>query len=522
MSFFQDHLLTCLTFAPSLGALVIALLRREQVATIRVVALASSLASLALVLVALARFDQDSGALQLVEKHAWIPTLRSEYFLGVDGIGLMLVLLTGIVVPLALLASWEVRENVKAYFFLLLVLQTAMYGVFTALSFFHWFLFWELSLIPAFFLVKLWGGVRANAAAMKFFLYTLVGSVALLLGFQALFQATGTFDFVELAALGRAGSVPSQLAVLAADAGLGWSLSTCSIVIGGGIALAFFVKAPLWPFHTWLPDAYVQAPAPVTMLMTAVLSKMGIYGLLRIVLPIFPELSVAASEGLLFLAVMTVVGGAFAALAQTDLKRMAAYSSINHVGYCLVGVFAAVSAGNTALAGERAFALDGVALQMFNHGISGAALFFLIGALELRTGARGIDDFGGLRRVVPWFSLAFGIVLFGSLGLPGLSGFVGELLIFKGALALHRPLAIGAMVGIVITAVFLLRVMQRVWWGPVNERWAKLADLSARERVIALVFVGLIVGVGILPGPLTALVDASVAVLVETIQQAHP
>lgn len=512
----DHHLLTWLTFAPGIGAAVVVLLPRAQAGLVRGLALLSSLVTFALALEVVSRFDSANPALQLVQKAAWIPMMGVDYFIGVDGLSVLMVLLSAVVAPLAILASWSVTDNARTYFFLLLLLQTGMFGVFTALNFFHWFLFWEASLIPAFFLIKMWGGERAHRAAIKFFLYTLVGSVPMLLAFAAIFLGTGTLDFLKLADLGRKGELSVALMNVVSSAGLEWTSTACGALAFGAVLLGFAVKAPLWPFHTWLPDAYAEAPAPTTMLMTGVLSKMGVYGLLRILLPMFPAEFVSYAQPLLYLALITVVAGAFSALAQKDLKRMIAYSSVNHVGYCLLGIFVAgtMISGSAVMTDQRVAAINGAILQMFNHGITASAMFFLIGALEERTKLRRLDDFGGLRQPAPVFCGVFGIVLFSSLGLPGLNGFVSEFLVFKGALALHTPVAVIGMVGILVTAVFLLTIMQRVWWNPLNQRWSKLPDLSPRELAASIAFLAPIFWVGLYPAPFVRASDAAVGQLV--------
>ncbi len=527
MSLLDANLLTILTFVPAIGAVLALLLRGRGPGVVRTVALASSFVTLALALRAVVCFDTSRHDLQLVARFEWIPTIHADYFVGVDGLGILLIVLAALVVPLAIIASWSVVENVGAYFFFLLMLQTGALGVFTAQSFFHWFLFWELVLVPAFFLVKMWGGPGADRAALKFFLYTLVGSVAMLLAFQAMYLAVGTLDFVELKRLGESGELATRLAGLAQTAGLGWSASTCGMIAFGSIVFACAVKTPMWPFHTWQADVYAEAPTATTMLLTALMSKMGIYALLRIALPLFPQQAVAASTVLLVLAVITVVAGALAAYAQTDLKRMMAYSSMNHVGYCLVAVFAAAApvAGAVATAAgatldDRAASLDGAVLQMFNHGVTAAALFFLLGALERRTGRRGIDDFGGLRARAPVFCLLFGISLFSSLGLPALNGFVGELLILRGAIATAPVFAAVSTLGLVITAVFLLRIMQRVWSGPLDPRCAQLPDLTLVERTAAGAFVILMFVGGLYPAPFVRAGNETMRTLATTLAAA--
>jgi NADH-quinone oxidoreductase subunit M len=477
----------------------------------RRLALSFAFLSWVLVVVVWRHFDATSGDLQFAEQHAWIPSLGVDYHLGADGLSLLMLLLTGIVTPMAMLASWKIAERVPIYFALMLLLQAGLFGTFTALNFFHWFLFWELSLIPAFFLIKLWGGPLRTEAATQFFVYTMVGSVALLLGFLALFLATGKFDFTDLAELGRNGTLASALSVK-----LGWfSLSErqLALIVFGGVFLGFAVKVPVIPFHTWLPSAYAEAPTGTTMLLTGVMSKMGVYGFLRVLLPIFPEQMRWVMTGLLWLAVITIVYGAGAAFAQRDLKRMLAYSSINHLGYCLLGIFAVARFSENApgLANEKAAALNGVFLQMFNHGLTAATLFWFVGLIEQRSGGlRGLDDFGGLRKVAPVFCGLMGIALFSSLGLPGLNGFVGEFLIFKGVFPLSTWSAAVAVIGLLITAVFILTLLQRVFSGPLNSRWIKFPDLSLSECLIIFPAILLMFAFGIYPQLLIGKINSTV------------
>ena len=355
-----------------------------------------------------------------------------------DGLGLLMVMLTAIVTPLAILVSWSMNDRAHVYNALILWLQAGLFGTFTALNFFHWFMFWELGLIPAFFLVKLWGGPNRSPAATQFFIYTMVGSVALLLSFLAIWLATktATGPVVLISSSWPAWRNSGELAAKF-QAAFGWK--NIGLIIFFGAFLGFAVKVPVVPFHTWLPAAYSEAPSAVTMLLTGVMSKMGVYGFLRILLPIFPEQIRQVLTPLLWLAVATIVLSACAAFAQRDLKRMLAYSSVNHLGYCLLAMFAAVGAatGVNQPAIQKAAALDGVLLQMFNHGLTASALFLFVALLEKRSGGlRGLDDFGGLRKVVPVFTGLMGIALFSSLGLPGLNGFVGEFLVFKGVFPL--------------------------------------------------------------------------------------
>ncbi len=511
--------LTLLTFLPLVGGGIVIGLGAEQKKLARGLALGCSFAALGLALVLWSRFNSASGDLQFEEQHAWIPTLAVQYHVGVDGLGLLMVLLSALVVPMALLASWQIQERVPVYFALVLFLQAGLFGTFTALNFFHWFIFWELSLIPAFFLIKLWGGPLRTAAATQFLIYTMVGSVALLLAFLAIYQATNKFDFTELSELGRNATLKSALSV-----NLGWyDLNTkpLALVIFAGAFLGFAVKVPLIPFHTWLPSAYAEAPTGTTMLLTGVMSKMGVYGFLRILLPIFPEQMRWVLKPLLLLAVITIVFSASAAFAQRDLKRVLAYSSINHLGYCLLGIFAVLRFTGTdaGAATEKAAALNGVFLQMFNHGLTAATLFWFVGFLEERgRGVRGVDDFGGLRKVAPVFCGLMGIAFFASLGLPGLNGFVSEFLIFKGAFPLATWATALAVLGLLITAVFILTVVQRVFHGPLNEKWSGLPDLTLREQAAVLPAVALMFVLGVYPQAVLGVINSTVVQMVEQLK----
>jgi len=338
----------------------------------------------------------------------------------------------------------------------------------------------------------------------------------MLLAFLALFFSTGKFDFSELAELGRNGTLASALSV-----NLGWydlTVRQLALLVFAGVFLGFAVKVPLIPFHTWLPSAYAEAPTGTSMLLTGVMSKMGVYGFLRILLPIFPEQMRWMLTLLLWLAVITIIFSASAAFAQKDLKRVLAYSSINHLGYCLLGIFAVTRfTGNEAgLAAEKAAALNGVFLQMFNHGLTASTLFWFVGFLEQRGGGmRGLNDFGGLRKIAPVFCGLMGIALFASLGLPGLNGFIGEFLIFKGAFPLATWATAISVIGLLVTAIFMLTVLQRIFNGPLNEKWSKLPDLTLAERVLVLPAIGLMFVLGIYPQLVLGVINSTVVQMVE-------
>lgn len=494
----QPILLSAIVFTPWLGAALLAFLRGASGSTSRSLALIFSLSTLAISLGILSGFDPSRTTPQFVEHYPWITALNVHYHLGLDGLSLVLVLLTGIITPVALVASWRDERSPRLFGALFLALQGAALGVFLALDFFHWFVFWELSLVPAFFLIKLWGGPGAARAAYQFVVYTIGGSAFMLLGFAAIFSATGKLDFISLAQEAADGTLARQLAA----SGGGWPYA-----VFVGVFLGLAVKVPLWPFHTWLPPAYSEAPTGTSMFLTGVMSKMGVYGFLRILWPIFPAQLHACAGPLLVLALGGVVLGAFAALRQTDLKRMIAYSSVNHLSYCLLALFA-VAAGSAAASPAAAnAALSGALLQMFNHGLSAAALFFCVGVLEQRSGRRGLDDFGGVRTAAPLFAGLTGFALFSSLGLPGLNGFVGEFLVFRGVFGLVPWAAAVATLGLLATALFLLTAWQRVFHGPrAGAAAGAFPDLTRAEFLTLLPLVVLMLLLGVLPHLLTDLI----------------
>jgi len=442
----------------------------------------------------------------------WLPDAGMELRFTIDGLSWLFLMLTGIVLSASaalMLISGTAERGMTA---LMLVLQSALIGVFTARHFIPWFLCWEMTLLPAYFLIRLWGGTGAKTAARRFMLMTLGGSALLLVGFLAIQVSVGTMDFQILATRAHDGLLADNLQRSFAFTGAsGHSVLTI-------IALMFFVglavKLPVVPFHAWLPNAYVEAPTPVTMLLTGLLSKMAVFSMLRIFLPVFSEVLPALAPLLIWLAVLTILLGAVAAMAQTDLKRMLAYSSVNHLGYCALAL-AAVAHGT----GDRATvtaAVSGTVLQAFNHGIIATALFFGLGLLEQRgKGSRGLNDFGGLRTRMPVFTGAFGLAVFASLGLPGLSGFVGEFLMFRGAFAVTPGATALAVPGLLFTAVFLLRMLRLVFWGPLCERATRWRDLNQLERCVFALLILLIVLPGLSPGVLLNFANPDIVKLVD-------
>ncbi|MDR1498007.1 MAG: NADH-quinone oxidoreductase subunit M [Puniceicoccales bacterium] len=479
---------------PVLGALFLAASPSLSEVRSRITGLAFSLTTLVLTLVALVWGMADNGVRFVFSGGA--PTVFGAAFsLELSGKAMLFTLLTGIIAPMCLLASWQIG---RARFFNLLFLlaQGAALGVFLAQNFFLWFLCWELSLFPAFFLIKIWGGANAGRAAYQFVIYTIGGSAFMLLAFAAVYATAKTLDFATLREMGSIGALEASLARQHGG--------TASTLVFLGVLLGLAVKVPMFPFHTWLPDTYAAAPTGVSMFLTAIMSKMGLYGFAVLLAPLFPVGLASATPWLIWLALAGIVLGAFAAARQVDIKRMIAYSSVNHLGYCLLALFA-VAGASTADVGSAAAARSGFWLQMFNHGLSAAALFFCAGVIERRSGVRGIGDFGGVRKVAPVFAALCGVALFSSLGLPGLNGFVGEFLIFRGVFGFVPWAAAAAAIGLLVTAIFLLTFWQKVFHGPANVRTETISDLT-RIEVIALAPVALLMVLfGILPSLLTGI-----------------
>ena len=494
-------LISLVTFTPLVGA-VFLLLKGDKTSGNQATRLGLGFAGLTFLLCFYLgiTFDSTASGLQATERFEWIPTLNLSYSVGIDGLSLLMLGLTALLVPVSLLATPADLPRRHAFVALILLLETGLIGTFTATNFFHWFLYWEICLIPAFFLIRLWGGPKRSEAAVQFFIYTFVGSAGLLLSFLALFAASGTFEFALLAEQARSGMLANNIA-----SNLGWAdipIKGIGLILFCLAFLGVAVKVPLYPFHTWLPSTYAEAPTSVTILLTGLMSKMGVYALLRLIVPIFGVQMQMLATPLLMLAAITIVFSAFAAYRQTDLKRIFAYSSINHLGYCFLGVFAVTSGGDVDAVwrSDASAAFNGVILQMFNHGVIAGLIFYLIARLEIRTqGKRHINDFGGLRTVMPLYSTAFGIALFASLGLPGLSAFIGEFLIFKGAFGLVKWAPTVSTLGLLLTAVFVLGVIQRLLTGPLNKTWKDLKDLGPHEKWVVIPSLLIILIAGISP-----------------------
>ena len=480
-------LITALIIIPVAGAIVLYIGHAKNP---RFIALVFNAISLFYALMLWQKFDVTAPGLQEIERHTWIPSIGAEYLVGVDGLSLILGLLTSVVFPFAFCAQKLERGACG----LMLVMQAALYGTFTAQNFVLWFLFYEMSLIPAFLLIKIYGGENRDYAAVKFFLYTFLGSVFMLLAFLGIYFAKGTFDFAKLAELGKAGLFTGNVR---------W-------FVFAGIFLGLAVKVPVFPFHTWLPDAYQTAPTGVSMVLTGTLSKMGVYGFIRLLVPLFPNEIKAAAPWILSLVVCSIVFAPLAAWAQRDLKRMVAYLSINHLGYCLLGLFAITATSGSAVIDKHA-ALSGIFLQIFNHGVTAAALFYFVGLLEQRRGARGIDDFGGLMQRTPLLCGWMSVAMFSSLGLPGLNGFIGEFLIFKGSFAAAAGFTSLAVIGLLFTAVTFMRAMQSLFSGPLAESCAGFSDLLLNEKIVIVPVTLLMFAIGLNPQFIFNIFNATVA-----------
>lgn len=460
-------------FLPLVGALALTMIPKGRDDVIRWSALGITLACFALSLLVLKDFDAAAPGFQLGSDLEWIERWGISYITGIDGVSLWMVMLTTFLMPLGVLASWSITARVKPYFVFLLILETGMLGVFCALDMFLFYLFWEVTLIPMYFLIGIWGYGRRIFAAMKFFIFTLAGSLLMLVAILFLYSAAGdpTFDYRELL-------------------GTPLALDTQRLLFLGFFA-SFAVKVPLVPLHTWLPDAHTEAPTAGSVMLAAVLLKMGAYGLIRFAIPLFPDAARELTPLVIALAIVGIVYGAAVAMMQKDLKRLIAYSSVAHLGFVVLGLFVGTASG-----------MSGGILQMVSHGLSTGALFMLVGALYERRHTRAIADFGGLARSVPVFSGVFLLVALSSLGLPGLNGFVGEFLILFGTFVSYRWWVVPAAFGIVLAAIYLLWAYQRVFHGPITSDANKnLPDLQVREVAMLAPVVALIVAIGVYPGP---------------------
>ncbi|MFA5138951.1 MAG: NADH-quinone oxidoreductase subunit M [Elusimicrobiota bacterium] len=470
-------ILSAIILLPLLGAAIILCVPKDKPRVVQGIAVAALVLDLLLALWALASFDpgtlqMDALSFSFVEKLPWIPSLDIHYHVGADGLSFPLILLTALLSLVAGVYSLNITVRVKEFFFWYLLLETGLLGVFAALDFFLFYLFWELTLVPMYFLIGVWGGPKKEFAAIKFFLFTLFGSVFMLLGILALYfnSTPHTFDMVQL---------------MAAHAGFSREFQ---ILVFLAFYLGLAVKVPAFPFHTWLPLAHVEAPTGVSVLLAGVLLKMGAYGLLRISYSMLPAGFQWFLPVLVIIAFINILYGALCAMDQTDMKKMVAYSSINHMGYCMLGMAAVSSIG-----------FSGAVLQMITHGLITGALFLLVGVVYDRAHTREIGAFGGLGSVVPVYAGIMSLTCFASLGLPGLAGFVSEFLCFLGAFPAWKWVTILSVSGILVTAAFFLRMIEKVFLGPLDSKWEGLPDMNARELLAVLPLTALTVAIGVWP-----------------------
>ncbi|MBI4778814.1 NADH-quinone oxidoreductase subunit M [Candidatus Desantisbacteria bacterium] len=486
-------ILSWMIFIPLIGGMFILCTPKEMEKTVKGLALVFSFIPLVLAGMVYVNFNPKIADLQFVEKILWIPVFNIHYHVGLDGLSISIFLLTALLTFLSVLISCSITKRVKEYFILFLILETGMLGVFVAMDLFLFYIFWEAVLLPMYFLIGVWGGPRRKYAAIKFVLYTVIGSLIMLIGILCVYFTSSphTMDILEL----------SKTCSFARDF---QNLMFFLFFIG------FAVKVPIWPFHTWLPDAHVEAPTAASVILAGILLKMGIYGFLRVSFPIFPDAAIYFAYPFAVLGVINIIYGACTAMAQNDLKKMIAYSSISHMGFCLIAMGALTVTG-----------INGAVVQMFTHGAVTGSLFMLVGVIYDRAHTRNIDEFSGLWNRMPIYTGMMTVAVLASLGLPGLAGFIGEFVCLMGTFVSTFPgfklLAILSTSGVVITAVYLLWMMERVFWRELNPRWEQLTDINKRELLAIVPLLIVIILIGICPKLLVDLMNVSTTQVVQGI-----
>jgi NADH-quinone oxidoreductase subunit M len=471
-------MLTAVVFLPLAGAITIIALLGDNPRGVKWFAAGIGIAEFVLSIIVFAQYDHAAGGFQLADRYVdWVPLMDIQYHLAIDGLSAPFILLTGILGLAAIYSSWSVATRHKEYFAWLLVLQTAVMGVFAAQDFILFFIFWELELIPMFFLISIWGSGRKEYSAMKFLLFTFTGSAFMLVGLLTVFFSVNTFDMTQLVGMDLNDLLlPSQL-------------------VFAFFFIGFAIKLPIWPFHTWLPDAHTDAPTAVSVMLAGVLLKMGGYGLLRINVSMFPDVAMDAAVPMAILAVISILYGAMVTFRQSDLKRLVANSSVSHMGFVLLGISSiGATAGNLSPVG-----LTGAAMQMFSHGVVTGLLFVMVGVIYDKAHTRHIPDLGGLATRMPIAAVAFLVAGLAALGLPGTSGFAAEIMIFLGTFPAHGVITALATIGVLLAAGYVLWMVQRTLFGPQRERWAQLTDVSAVEAVAPMLLMAAILIVGIYP-----------------------
>ncbi|MCA9897576.1 MAG: NADH-quinone oxidoreductase subunit M [Anaerolineales bacterium] len=497
MDFIQDNLLNLIIFFPALAALIVFLMPEDEKNLIRRLALVLSLVPIVLVLIMWVNYDRSAANIQFEVVKEWFPAIGASYHMGIDGISLPLFLLTVILTPLAILASFSIEEKVRMYMVLFLVMETAMLGLFASLDLMIFFVFWEFGLVPMYFLIKLWGGKDRDYASFKFFIYTMAGSLGLLLSIQVIGLSMGTFDIPTLMDIW----VKTTSGTLA---GTGLDVELVKSIAYWAFFIAFAIKVPIWPFHTWLPDAHTQAPTAGSMILAGVLLKLGAYGFVRLVIPLFPQQANQTAVILAWLGAASIVLGGFAAFGQWDFKRLVAYSSINHMGFVVLGIAVMAYAYGRSFADPAAttdavMATSGAVFQMVNHGLSAAGMFFLVGVIYDRAHTRDLKQFGGIWTIMPVYGTILIFTSMASLGLPGLNGFVSEFMIVRGSWSFFTVQLAISMLGLLMTGAYILKGIGETLHGPVKKEWLKLPDMTLREHFVIWPLMALMLSLGIWP-----------------------
>ena len=505
----MNHLLSWIIWLPVIGIVAVVIIPRDKGTLIKQVSAVVTGVQLALTIYLWRIYDGSNGTFQFMESAEWIPSFNISYMLGVDGLSLPMGFLMALLGFLGVFVSWNINKAVKGYFALFLLLNTGIMGVFLSLDFFLFYVFWEVMLLPMYFLIGMWGGPQREYAAIKFFLYTLVGSVLMLIAILALYFTCGkTFDMLVL----------METAPIALNGVLWWGMSAIK-VIWTLLFIGFAIKVPVFPFHTWLPLAHVEAPTAVSVILAGVLLKLGIYGILRINYTMLPDGVFWFAGALAVLGLINVIWGAMCALAQTDLKKLVAYSSINHMGYALLGM-AAVIAGSS-MGGDNLLAaqagLNGAVFQMFNHGTISAMLFILVGVIYDRAHHRDIDGFGGLAVKMPIYSGIVALAFFAGLGLPGFSGFISEAMCFIGAFPVFKTIVIISTIGILLNAAYFLWAFQRIFFGELNEKYKDLPEINRMELFTVIPLAVITLFLGIYPRPFLDLISETMNILIDQV-----
>lgn len=503
----MENILNWIIWFPIIGMVAIAFIPRDKEDVIKITAAVATGLQLLLTLVLWQNYDAGNGGMQFMVRAEWIPSFNITYILGVDGLSLPMAILTALLCFIGVFVSWNINKAVKGYFALFLLLDTGIMGVFLSMDFFLFYIFWEVMLLPMYFLIGIWGGPQREYAAIKFFLYTLFGSVLMLIGILGLYFTCGkTFDILEL----------MRVAPDALQGVTWWGMSAIK-VIWILLFIGFAIKVPVFPFHTWLPLAHVEAPTAISVLLAGILLKLGVYGILRINYGLMPDGVYWFSGALAVLGLINVIWGGLCALAQTDLKKLVAYSSVNHMGYSLIGMAAIVAAGEANGMNLKAAqaGLGGAVFQMFNHGTISAMLFILVGVIYDRAHHRDIEGFGGLAAQMPIYTGITAVAFFAGLGLPGFSGFISEAMCFIGAFPVYKGIVIASTIGILLNAAYFLWAFQRIFFGELNEKYTDLPEINRLELFTVVPLLVITIFFGIYPAPYLDIIASTMDVIID-------